>query len=119
MKNDSTSNEASSANDRGPTPTHAFNPAAAAVVEVTQQQWRTPLLQVHSSAESTRGTANAPPTLRDRFLNVLDSDDYALLKRIALDLVESRNPLPGMTCEKLGLPPRSTYGAAARQVLAL
>ena len=98
--------------------TDALNPTAGAIVDATLQQWSTPLAQAQASPDSIRDTSNSPSELRDRFLNVLDCDDHPLLKRIALDLVRSGNPLPGMTCEKLGLPPRSTYGAAARHVLA-
>jgi len=35
-----------------------------------------------------------------------------------LNLTECGNPLPGMTCSEFGLPIGSTYGAAARCVLA-
>ena len=118
MKNHSASNETSSTNGHDPTADDALRPAAVAIVEVTDRQWRTSLLQAQASPDSTPDTLNSPSELRDRFLTVLDSDDYPLLKRIALDLVRSRNPLPGMTCEKLGLPLGSTYGAAARHVLA-
>lgn len=118
MKNDSAPNDASSADTHDPTAGHALNVVAGTIVEVTDQQWLAPFPQVQASQESIGDTLDSPATLRDRFLDVLDTDDRPLLKRIALDLVNSKNPLPGMTCEKLGLPPRSTYGAAARQVLA-
>ena len=118
VKNHSASNETSSPNSHDPTANAASTPIAVGIVDVTHRQWRTPLLQAQASLDSIRDTFNSPSELRDRFLNVLDSDDHSLLKRIALDLVRSRNPLPGMTCEKLGLPLRSTYGAAARHVLA-
>ena len=60
----------------------------------------------------------APAELRDRFLNALDGKDVVLRDRLASDLKSCVNPLPGMACEQLGLPLRSTYGAAARLVLA-
>jgi hypothetical protein len=60
----------------------------------------------------------APAELRDRFLNALDAKDAVLCDRLAFDLKSCVNPLPGMACEQLGLPLRSTYGAAARLVLA-
>ena len=59
----------------------------------------------------------APADLRDRFLNALDESDPALSVLLARDLTNCMNPLPGMAREKLGLPERSTYGAAARYVL--
>jgi hypothetical protein len=60
----------------------------------------------------------APADLRDRFLNALDAKDRALSSDLASRLTSCRNPLPGMTCEELGLPIGSTYGCAARHVLA-
>ena len=59
----------------------------------------------------------APAELRDRFLNALDARDDALCGQIALDLKNCSNPLPGLACQDLGLPPGSTYGSAARQLL--
>ena len=37
--------------------------------------------------------------------------------RLASYLDTSRNPLPGMTCQQLGLPLGSSYAAAAKWVL--
>jgi hypothetical protein len=60
----------------------------------------------------------AAPDLRDRFLRSLAAPiDNALVIRLARDLIDSANPLPRMTCEELGIPCDSTYGAAARHVL--
>ena len=61
--------------------------------------------------------AYAPAALRDRFLGALDEDDRALSTELALGLTTCMNPLPGMTCDELGLPIGSTYGSAARRVL--
>ena len=61
----------------------------------------------------------ASPAMRDAFLIALDGDDSALAARLALDLTGCVNPLPGMTCSHLALPLGSTYGSAARCVLAL
>jgi hypothetical protein len=61
----------------------------------------------------------AAPALRDRFLCALGSPiDRGTTIRLAQDLVDSCNPLPGTTCEELGLPSNSTYGQAARWILA-
>jgi hypothetical protein len=61
----------------------------------------------------------ASPMIRDQFLTALDADNRALFTQLALNLVECSNPLPGMTCEQLGLPIGSTYGSAAQHVLLL
>ena len=61
----------------------------------------------------------APAAVRDRFLNALDEHDHALSTQLALNLTGCTNPLPGMTCNELGLPPGSTYGCAAKHVLGL
>jgi hypothetical protein len=61
----------------------------------------------------------ASPAIRDEFLNALDIDDRALLTRLAVNLTDCSNPLPGMTCDQLDLPIGSTYGCAARRVLLL
>jgi hypothetical protein len=60
----------------------------------------------------------ASPAMRDAFLVALDANDAALAARLALDLTGCTNPLPGMTCNELALPLGSTYGCAARSVLA-
>ena len=59
----------------------------------------------------------ASPKLRDRFITALDADDRALSSELALDLTGCVNPLPGITCNQLGIPIGSTYGSAARCVL--
>jgi len=56
---------------------------------------------------------------RDKFLAAIDSGDWQACMRMALGLTTCSNPLPGMACQQLGLPARSTYGSAARRVLAL
>jgi hypothetical protein len=61
----------------------------------------------------------ASPTIRDQFLVALDTDDRALSAQLALNLAGCSNPLPGMTCQQLGLPIGSTYGSAAQYILAL
>ena len=59
----------------------------------------------------------APAAVRDQFLDALDACDFALSMQLARNLTGCMNPLPGMTCGQLGLPPGSTYGSAARYVL--
>ncbi len=59
----------------------------------------------------------ASPKLRDQFLAALDADDRALVTQLAVNLTGCMNPLPGMTCDQLGLPIGSTYGSAARHLL--
>ena len=59
----------------------------------------------------------ATPAIRDRFLAALDEPDDVSALRFALHLTASRNPLPGLTCQQLGLPRGSSYGSAARYVL--
>jgi hypothetical protein len=59
----------------------------------------------------------ASPAVRDRFLDALDAGDHALSAELARNLTHCGNPLPGMTCNQLGLPMGSTYGCAARSVL--
>ena len=61
----------------------------------------------------------ASAAMRDQFLEALDARDRVLSTRLALNLTRCMNPLPGMTCGELGLPPGSTYGSAARRVLLL
>jgi len=60
----------------------------------------------------------ASTDLRDRFLGALDAKDVPLCQRLAADLKNCKNPLPGMACAQLGLPSGSTYGTAARHILA-
>jgi len=66
---------------------------------------------------NTADVIYAPADVRDAFLNALDAADPALSVHLARNLTGCVNPLPGLTREKLGLPPGSTYGAAARQLL--
>ncbi len=63
--------------------------------------------------------AYASPAIRDQFLGALDADDRVLSTALARNLTGCINPLPGMTCDKLGLPMGSTYGSAALRVLLL
>lgn len=55
--------------------------------------------------------------LRDEFLMALDGDDTALSQRLAEQLIDCGNVLPGMACDQLGLPRQSTYSRAARAVI--
>jgi hypothetical protein len=61
----------------------------------------------------------ASPAMRDRFLDALDAGDRTLSAELARNLTGCVNPLPGMTCDQLGLPIGSTYASAARRVLLL
>lgn len=61
----------------------------------------------------------ASAAIRDQFLSALDAGDRTLSTQLALNMTSCTNPLPGMTCEELGLPLGSTYGCAARHVLLL
>jgi hypothetical protein len=67
----------------------------------------------------TEDSDYAPAAARDRFLNALEGNDRDLCTRLALNLSGCMNPLPGMVCDELGLPSGSTYGSAARRVLAM
>ena len=62
---------------------------------------------------------HAPPEVRDHFLDALDAGNYRLSAQLALNLTRCINPFPGLACVQLGLPPGSTYGAAARHILML
>lgn len=64
-------------------------------------------------------TLYAPAAVRDRFLASLDAGDWNTTTDLAKDLTNCGNPLPGVTCGELNLPTGSTYGAAAKLVLAL
>ena len=98
------------------------------LVSVTAQAWgmgwreEPPRLPGHVAPPEVDDRAPdrgyASPALRDRFLGALDAGDAALAYRLAGDLSGCGNPLPGMTCLALQLPPGSTYGRAARQLLA-
>ena len=61
----------------------------------------------------------APAAVRDRFLASLDAGDWNTSIDIAVNLTGCGNPLPTSTCSELGLPTGSTYGAAAKCVLAV
>jgi hypothetical protein len=61
----------------------------------------------------------APAAVRDRFLASLDTWDGNNSTEMAMNLTGCGNPLPGMACNQLGLPIGSTYGAAAKCVLAM
>ena len=78
---------------------------AEEVVSLTQRAWRTEPLY-------------APAAVRDRFLASLDAGDWNASMDMAANLTGCGNPLPTSTCNELGLPTRSTYGAAAKCVLA-
>ena len=62
-------------------------------------------------------TSFTPPDVRDRFLASLDESSMLHAATLAMHLTTSRNPLPGMTCQQLGLPVGSSYAAAAKLVL--
>ena len=105
MKNPSASNDLLSPHSENSATTEALNPIARNFVKVTHEQWSLPLaMQASSQSDSALDTVHSPSEVRDRFLHALDADDHLVLKRVALDLVRSRNPFPGMACEKLGLP---------------
>ena len=59
----------------------------------------------------------ASPAVRDAFLSAIDADDAAATAKLAQHIVGCSNPLPGMTCQALGLPLGSTYGNAAQHLL--
>jgi len=61
----------------------------------------------------------AAADVRDKFLVAIDSGDWQACMRLALGLTTCGNPLPGLACHQLDLPARSTYGCAARRVLAI
>lgn len=60
----------------------------------------------------------ASGSFRDLFLDALDRPEPERVLEIARHLVSCGNPLPSATCLALGLPAGSSYGAAARAVLA-
>ena len=63
-------------------------------------------------------TTYAHAHTRDGFLSALDSGDAIALARFARNLTGCANPLPSSTCAELGLPLGSTYGRAARSIIA-
>ncbi len=60
----------------------------------------------------------APRALRDRFLNALDTDDYAALRVLCADLRNCTDIVPRSVCVSLGLPRGSTYAIAATSIIA-
>ena len=80
---------------------------AEEVVSLTQHAWR------------QEPGLYAPAAVRDRFLASLDAGDWNTSIDMAAHLTACGNPLPTKTCNELGLPTRSTYGAAAKCVLAV
>lgn len=66
----------------------------------------------------TFASGSAPRALRDRFLNALDADDYAVLRGLSVDLRHCTDVLPKAVCASLGLPRGSTYAIAARTIVA-
>jgi hypothetical protein len=63
-------------------------------------------------------TEYAVTAIRDQFLIALDNHDRDLVTRLALRLASCGNPLPTSTCRDLGIPAGSSYGSAARAILA-
>ncbi len=60
----------------------------------------------------------ASPAVRDGFLSALDRHDGVTLARLARDMTGCGNPLPSAICAQLGIPIGSTYGFAARRIVA-
>ena len=60
----------------------------------------------------------ASPAYRDGFLSALDRRDGATLARLARDMTGCGMPLPSTVCAQLGIPAGSTYGLAARRIVA-
>jgi hypothetical protein len=60
----------------------------------------------------------ASPEFRDGFLSALDRGDGVTLVRLARDMTGCGNPLPSTICTQLGIPVGSTYGFAARRIVA-
>ena len=60
----------------------------------------------------------ASPAVRDGFLSALDRRDGVTLGRLARDMTGCGNPLPSSICAQLGIPIGSTYGFAARRIVA-
>ena len=61
---------------------------------------------------------SAPRALRDKFLNALDTDDYAALRVLCADLRNCTDIVPRSVCVSLGLPRGSTYAIAAMSIVA-
>jgi hypothetical protein len=83
------------------------------VVSVTARAWG-----VGFDEDGASDDQYAQATMRDAFLCALDAADAARSRLLASGLVRCGNPLPGLACLELGLPLGSTYGSAARRVLA-
>ncbi len=60
----------------------------------------------------------ASPAVRDGFLSALDRRDGVTLGRLARGMTGCGNPLPSTICAHLGVPVGSTYGFAARRIVA-
>ena len=69
--------------------------------------------------EPILASSSAPRALRDRFLNALDSDDYAALRILCADLRNCTDLVPRSVCVLLGLPRGSTYAIAAMSIVAI
>ena len=63
-------------------------------------------------------TTYAHAHTRDGFLAALERGDSIALARIARSMTGCANPLPSSICTELGLPIGSTYGMAARSIIA-
>ena len=61
----------------------------------------------------------AAPAVRDAFILAIEAGDTMTTTRLALQITGCGNPLPGLTCQALGLPLGSTYGNAAQRVLVM
>ena len=70
------------------------------------------------NGESILPSNSAPRALRDRFLNALDTDDYAALRVLCADLRNCTDIVPRSVCVSLGLPRGSTYAIAAMSIVA-
>lgn len=88
-----------------------------ALVSVTAQHWRGEDRGPTGRAAAD-GADYASGSVRDRFLDALDSAETGPAVEIARHLLTCGNPLPSATCVALGLPSGSSYGAGARAVLA-
>ena len=69
------------------------------------------------NGESILPSNSAPRALRDRFLNALDTDDYAALRVLCADLRNCTDIVPRSVCISLGLPRGSTYAIAAKSIV--
>jgi len=70
------------------------------------------------NGEPIHSSNSAPRALRDRFLNALDTDDYAALRVVCADLRNCTDIVPRSVCVSLGLPRGSTYAIAAMSIVA-